>query len=111
MTAESLVLHMSRSGELRIFDPSTVPHFDDPVHLMAIAAAVLAAGYRGIAVDELRLANGRYCQCLEVDLSTAEGYLLQWLSRVHDNGGAMPSIEAVLDALASAYAAERAQSK
>jgi hypothetical protein len=111
MSAESLVFHMSRSGELRIFDASTVPHFDDPVHLMAIAAAVLSAGYRGIAVDELQLANGRYCQCLEVDLSTAEGNLLQWLSRVHESGGPMPSVEAVLDALASAYASERSQSK
>jgi hypothetical protein len=37
MSAESLVLHMSRSGELRSFDPSPVTHFYDPVPLVVIA--------------------------------------------------------------------------
>jgi hypothetical protein len=105
MSAESLVFHLSRSGELRIFDPSSVPHFDDPVPLLAIAVAVMSAGYRGIAIDELRLSNGRYCHCLEVDFSTPEGKLLQELSRAHDRGEPMPRTQSVLDALARANAA------
>jgi hypothetical protein len=40
MSAESLVLHLSRSGELQSFAPSTVPHFDDPVSLVVIGVAV-----------------------------------------------------------------------
>lgn len=105
MSAESLVFHLSRSGELRVFDPSSVPHFDHPAPLVAIAIAVISAGYCGIAIDELLLANGRYCHCLEVDLSTPEGKLLQELSRVHDRGEPMPRAQSVLDALARAYAA------
>jgi hypothetical protein len=107
MSAESLIFHLSRSGELRIFEPSAIPHFDDPVPLMAIAVAVLSAGYQGIAIDERRLANGRYCQCLEVDLSTPEGKFLQELSRVHDRGGPMPRVQTVLDALTHAYAVQQ----
>ena len=111
MSAESLVFHLSRSGELQIFESSSIPHFDDPVPLMAVAVAVLSAGYHGIAIDELQLANGRYCQCLEVDLSTPEGKLLQELSRVHDRGGSMPRVQSVLDALARAYAAQHKHSE
>ena len=40
MSAESLVLHLSRSGELRSFAPFPVPHFDGPVPLMVIAIAI-----------------------------------------------------------------------
>ena len=40
MSSESLVFRLSRSGELRSFDPSSVPHFDDPVSLVVIAVAV-----------------------------------------------------------------------
>jgi hypothetical protein len=111
MSTESLIFHMSRSGEVEVFESSEIPHFDEPVPLMAIAVAVMSAGYRGIVVDELQLANGRYCQCLEVDLSTFEGALLQELSHLHDRGGKMPSSQSVLDALARAYAVDQAHVK
>ena len=111
MSAESLVFHMSRSGAVRVFDPATVPHFDGLAPILEIVAAVIAAGYRGVAVDELRLANGRYCQCLEVDVSTPEGKLLQQLSKCHERGDPMPSVKLVLDALAKVNAADRANQK
>ena len=108
MSAESLVFHMSRSGEVQVFDPATVPHSDGLAPIFEIVVAVIAAGYSGVAVDELRLANGRYCQCLEVDLSTPEGKLLQQLSYCHERGDPMPSVKLVLDALARINAADRA---
>ena len=111
MSTESLIFHLSRSGEVKVFESSSIPHSDDPVQLMEIAVAVMSAGYRGIAVDELRLANGRYCQCLEGDLLTIEGELLQELSHVQERGGKMPSSKTVLDALARAYAADQAHAK
>lgn len=40
MTAESLVFRLSWSGELRSFDPSAVPHFDDPLSLVITAVVV-----------------------------------------------------------------------
>lgn len=40
MTAESLVFRLSWSGELRSFDPSAAPHFDDPLSLVVTAVAV-----------------------------------------------------------------------
>jgi hypothetical protein len=40
MTAESMVLPFSLAGELRSFDPSAAPHFDDPLSQVVTAVAV-----------------------------------------------------------------------
>lgn len=40
MTAEPLVFRLRWPGELWSFDPSSVPHIDDPVPLVVTAVAV-----------------------------------------------------------------------
>jgi hypothetical protein len=40
MSAESLILQLSRSGEPRSLDPSSLTHFDGLVPLMEIAVVI-----------------------------------------------------------------------
>lgn len=99
----SLVAHFSRSGEVHIVDRDAIPHTVDLHPIMEIAVAVLNAGYAGLAIDELKLSNGRYAHALDVDLATPEGQLFQELSRLADSGEGLPNVPAVLDALELAY--------
>ena len=101
--SESRVAIFSRSGELRVIDPSTVPHHDGLHPLMQLAAAVLDAGYTGIAVDELKLQTGRILQSLEVDMATPEGQIFKLLSEISELGDELPVPQTVLDSLELVY--------
>lgn len=101
--SESRVAIFSRSGELRVIDPSTVPHHEGLNPLMQLAAAVLDAGYTGIAVDELKLQTGRILQSLEVDMATPEGQIFKVLSEIAQSGGELPVPQAVLNGLELVY--------
>ena len=107
--SESRVAIFSRSGELRVIDPSTVSHHDGLHPLMQLAVAVLDAGYTGIAVDELKLQNGRILLSLEVDMATPEGQIFKVLSEIAESGGELPVSQAVLNGLELVYSPKNAE--
>ncbi len=101
--SDSLVLVLNRANELHIVDPDEVPHSDDLHPFTVIAAAIIAAGYEGVAVDEIRLSNGRYIQSVDVNLATLEGAILQDLRHMVDAGGVLPAPALVVAAIRQRY--------
>lgn len=101
--SDSLVLLLNRANDLHIVDPDAVPHFDDLHPLLESAAAIIVAGYKGVAVDEIRLSNGRYIQSIDADLATPEGAILQSLRRIMDSGGVLPAPASVIAAIRQRY--------
>lgn len=101
--SNSIVMHLSRSGEVNIYNSDDIPHSNDLPPMMAIAAAVMNAGYTGLAIDEMKMSNGRYFHALDVDLATPEGRLLQELSHQFACGKELPNIQVVLADLQLAY--------
>lgn len=101
--SNSVVMHLSRSGKATVVDREDIPHTDDPHPIMTLAVAVLNAGYTGIALDELKLSNGRVAHALDVNLSTPEGRVFQALSFIAEAGGSMPEAPTVLAGLQVAY--------
>jgi hypothetical protein len=101
--SDSLVLLRDRANDLHIVDPDTVPHSDDLHPFMEIAAAITVAGYEGVAVDEIRLSNGRYFQSIDANLATPEGAILQSLQHIMDSGGVLPDPASVVAAIRQHY--------
>lgn len=102
--SESIVFLLNRANELHIIDPDTLPHSDDLHPIVEIVVAVLNAGFEGVAVDEKRLANGRYFQSVDVNLATPEGLILHRLQQIAESGGQLPTPELVVDAIRQQYA-------
>lgn len=101
--SDSLVLVLSRSGKIKFVDPDAVPHTDDLPPILKIAVAVINAGYEGVAVDELRRANGTNIHHLDVNLATPEGQILQSLASLVHSGGRWPDAKFVLTVIERAY--------
>ena len=101
--SDSLLLVHSRSNNLHIVDPDGIPHSDDPSPLMLLAVDIIKAGYEGVAVDEIRLKNGRFVHSLEVNLATPEGLVMQKLSTALTEGRPLPSLPTVLEAIRRIY--------
>lgn len=97
--SNSTVMHLSRSDEVTIAELEDIAQTDDLHPIIKIAAAVINAGYLGVAVDEMKTADGRYVQALDVDLATPEGRMLQTLSNLFQQGIKMPEAQTVLDGL------------
>jgi hypothetical protein len=103
--SDSLVFLRNRADGFCVFDPDDLQHTDGLSPIMLLAAAVIRAGYAGVAVDEVQLANGRYVHSMDVNLATHEGVLFQGLSSVAMSGGFLPSAQTVLSMLAQRYRA------
>ena len=101
--SDSLLLVHSRSNELHILDPDAIPHSDDLSPIMQLAAEVIKAGYEGVAIDELKLKNGRYVYSLEADLASPEGLVIQKLTAAVDEGCPLPSAPTVLEVIRRIY--------
>jgi hypothetical protein len=101
--SDSLVLVHSRSNELHIVDPDAIPHCDELSPLLLLAVEVIRAGHKGVAIDELKLKNGRFVYSLEGDLATPEGVVMQKLSTELDEGCPMPNAANVLEAIRRIY--------
>ncbi len=101
--SDSLVLLLNRANDLHIVDPDAVPHSDDLHPFLKIAAAIIIAGYDGVAVDEIRLSNGRYFQSVDANLATPEGAILQSLQNIMDSGGVLPDPASVVTAIRQHY--------
>lgn len=101
--SDSLVFVHSRSNELHIVDPEAILHSDELSPLLQLAVEVIKAGHKGVAIDELKLKNGRYVYSLEGDLATPEGAVMQKLSKALDEGRPLPKAATVLEAIRSIY--------
>lgn len=101
--SDSLILRFNRAEELHIIDPDDVPHFDDLPPLLEIAAAIIIEGYKGVAIDEIKLSNGRFFQAVDVNLGTPEGAILQHLQQIVDAGGVLPAPDLVVRAIREHY--------
>ena len=101
--SDSLLFVNSRSNDLHIVDLDAIPHSDDLSPIMQLAGEVIKAGYEGIAIDELKLKNGRYVYSLEVNLSTPDGVVIQKLSTALDEDRPLPNAPTVLEAIRRIY--------
>jgi len=99
----SLVLLAGRSGDLSIVDPDDIPHTDDLSPILLLASAVISAGYAGVAVDELKLSDGRFVQSVDVNLATPEGKIFQKLTSALESGRTLPDANAMLEAIRQVY--------
>jgi hypothetical protein len=102
--SDSLVFLHNRANELHVIDPDSVPHSDGIHPITLIAAAVINAGFEGVAVDQVRLSDGRYFQAIDVNLATPEGVILHRLQQIAKSGGQLPTPELVVDAIRQQYA-------
>ena len=101
--SDSLVFVHSRSNELHIVDLEAILHSDELSPLLQLAVEVIKAGHKGVAIDELKLKNGRYVYSLEGDLVTPEGAVMQKLSTALDEGRPLPNAATVLEAIRRIY--------
>ena len=103
--SDSLVFVHSRSNDLQVVEPDAIPHNDDLSPLMLLAMEVIKAGHRGVAIDELKLQNGRFVISMEGDLESPEGVGMKKLSRAVDEGRPLPTAATVLEAIRRIYKA------
>ena len=101
--SDSLLFVHSRSNDLHIVDTDAIPHSDHPSPLIQLAVEVIKAGHMGVAIDELKLKNGRFVFSLEVDIATPEGVVMQKLSMALDQGRPLPNAPTVLEAIRRIY--------
>ena len=101
--SKSIVFYHGRDDVVHIIDPDLVTHFDELPPLFDIVAAVMNPGYKGVVVDEKRLANGRFMHCLSVVHGTHEGNVIQDLMTVANTGKPLPSVDCVLAQLKTLY--------
>lgn len=101
---DSLILYWGRGGDLLIVDSEGLPHFDTEPPLLAHAAALMNAGFDGVAVDQKRLANGQYFQALNVDTASPEGQMMEALHERLQAGFKLPPPEVVVQAVQIEYA-------
>lgn len=90
---------VERGNGLHVVESDDLPHFDNEPPLLADAAALLNAGFEGVAVDEMHLANGRHFQALIVYAASPEGQMMQALHERHQAGFKLPLPEVVVQAV------------
>lgn len=93
---DAVIFYLDRSSGLHIVESDDLPHFDNEPPLLAYAAALINAGFEGVAVDQTRLANGRYFQALNVDTASPEGQMMQALHERQQAGFQLPLPEVVV---------------
>lgn len=106
--SDSFVFFQGRENDLHVIDPDCVKHSDDITPLQKLVIAVINAGYRGVVVDEKRLANGIFLSCISIDFSTPEGHILQEIAMAVEQGQPAPAVNQALEIIAKRYAQEGA---
>ena len=101
--SDSLLLAVSRSNDLHIVDPDVIPHSEDLSPLMQLLAELIKRGYKGVAVVERQLKNGRFIQAMDFDNSTPEGQVISKLVFAQDQGRQLPEVKVVLEAIQHLY--------
>jgi hypothetical protein len=101
--SNSIVFYHDHGDVMHIIDPDALPHHDTIHPLLDIAVAVINAGYAGVRIDECRLSNGRYMQCLNVNHATPEGRILDAIGTEFASSGDWPLPDAVVDLIRKYY--------
>ncbi len=102
---KSLLAYLDRGDGIHLVDSEKLPHTDGLAPIMQIAVAIINAGYKGVVIDSHRMANGRYFQALNVDLSTLEGRFLKLLELT--NRSAWPSPEEFVQIIRAEYESDQ----
>jgi hypothetical protein len=97
----SLLFYLDRSNSVQIVDSESLPHTEGLSPIMLIAVAVINAGYRGVIVDEQRMANGRIFQALNTNMVTHEGRIVADLCKLDPSS--LPPPQAVVEMIREAY--------
>ncbi len=97
----SILVYQDRSDTVHVVDSSSLPHTNNISPLMLIVLEIMLAGYKGLTVDEQRLADGRYFQALNVDRNTPEGQIMIRLSNLDQSK--LPTPKQVLNEIRHAY--------
>lgn len=98
-----IIFYFDRGNVLHIVDSDELPHFDTDPPLLMHALALINAGFEGVAVDEKRLANGRFFQAVNVDAASPEGQMMEALHERHQAGLKLPLPEVVVKAVQIEY--------
>jgi hypothetical protein len=101
--AESSFLYADRGGYLNTIDPDLLTHFEECSPLLELAVHVICEGYCGIAIDEVKMSNGKYFQALNVNMATPEGRLFTELQKRSLLGESLPKCKKILRNLAAEY--------
>ena len=101
--SDSIVFYHDHGDVIHIIDPDALPHHDTTPPLLDIAVAVINAGYAGVLIDEYRLSNGRYIQCLSVKHATPEGRILDAIGTEFASSSVWPSPKTVVDLIRKDY--------
>lgn len=97
----SILMYLDRSDTVHVVDSSSLSHTNEFSPLLLIVAEVIIAGFKGVVVDEQRLANGRYFQALNVDKATPEGQIISRLGDLDQTK--LPTPKEVLKEIRDAY--------
>lgn len=104
--SESLVIAATPDfKEISIFDPEIAPRIEEDAtayHKAEVCIAILNAGYQGIDLVELQLANGRFVQSISCQHGTPEGEIYAEVCRAADEGYLVP-VDQVLAAIEKLY--------
>lgn len=104
---KSILIYLDRSETVQIIDPYSLPHTDDLSPIIWIGIAVINAGYKGVIIDQQRMANGRYFQALNTNHATPEGRVVAVLCEL--DHAMLPAPEEVLEIIRHAYDIERGE--
>ena len=91
----SILLYLDRSNSVQVVDSESLPHTEGLSPIMLIAVAVINAGYRGVIIDEQRMANGRIFQALNSNMVTPEGRIVADLCKLDPSS--LPTPQAVVE--------------
>ena len=97
----SLLFYLNRSNSVQVVDSESLPHTEGLSPIMLIAVAVCKAGYRGVIVDEQRMANGRIFLALNSNIATPEGRIFADLYKLDPS--LLPTPQAVVEMIHKAY--------
>lgn len=103
---ESLVIAATPDfKEISIFDPETAPRIEEDAssyYKAEVCIAIINAGYQGVDLAELKLANGRFVQSISCQHGTSEGEIYAEVCRAADEGIFVP-VDQVLGAIEKLY--------
>lgn len=103
---ESLVIAATPDfKDISIFDRDTAPRIEEDAstyHKADVCIAILNAGYQGVDLVELQLANGRFVQSISCQHGTPEGEIYAEVCRAADEGYLVP-VDQVLAAIEKLY--------
>ncbi len=103
MMSDILLIYHSRSGDIYVIDPDDVPFSTQTPQILDIGIAILNAGYKGVALDEKRLMDGRYFVVTGINLGTHEGVYMGQLMKLQDEGQQLPTSDEALNHIDAIY--------